>query len=101
MYTAVAGSGFAIGGQTLTEGGMVTVAGTPISYASGGGDVVVGTSTEGVGIGGLITSGFDNGEESTTTGHVLFTGGAMGCEGSLSWVSMVGVWGGMILVGVR
>lgn len=58
MYTAVAGSGFVIGGQTLTEGGMVTVAGTPISYASGGADVVVGMRTEEVGIGGLIMSGF-------------------------------------------
>lgn len=84
MYTAVAGSGFVIGGQTLTEGGMVTVAGRPISYASGGGDVVVGTSTEGVGIGGLITSGFGGGGAGTTTRLVLFTGGAMRCGGSLS-----------------
>ena len=55
--------------------------------------MVVGTSTEGVGIGGLIMSGFDGGGASTTTGHVVFTGGAMRCGGSLSWVSMMRVFG--------
>ena len=53
MYIAVANSGVVIDSQTLTEGGMVTVAGTPIPYASDSGDVVVGTSTEGVGYWGL------------------------------------------------
>ena len=84
-YTADSGSHFIIGSQTLTEGGVVTVAGTPISFASNGGDVVVGTSTEAVNIGGLIMSGFGNGGASTT-GPVQFTGGAMRCNGELaSW----------------
>ena len=100
-YTAIAGSTFVIAGQTLTEGGVVTVAGTPILYASGGGDVVVGTSTEAVGIGGLIMSGFGGGGASTATGPVLFTGGAMRCGGSLSWYLMWAMMGGIILVRLR
>ena len=59
----------------------MTVAGTPISYASGGGDVVVGTSAEGVGVGGLMMSGIGGGGASMMMGHVLFTGGAMRCGG--------------------
>ena len=93
-YTAGTGSDFVIGSQTLTEGGVVTVAGTPISFASNGGDVVVGTSTEAVKIGGLIMSGFGNGGASTT-GPVQFTGGTMQCNGELSpwyiWVLLVGL----------
>lgn len=98
-YTAGTGSDFVIGSQTLTEGGVVTVAGTPISFASNGGDVVVGTSTEAVSIGGLIMSGFGNGGASTT-GTVQFTGGAIRCDGDIPswpvWVLLVGV-----LLGLR
>ena len=54
-------SEFVIDGQTLTKGGVVTKHGTRISYAVGGTDVVVGTSTEGVGLGGLIMGGFGGG----------------------------------------
>lgn len=95
-YTAGTGSEFVIGSQTLTEGGVVTVAGTPISFASNGGDVVVGTSTKAVNIGGLIMSGFGNGGASTT-GPVLFTGGAVRCSGGLPlWLSWA-VLGGVVL----
>ena len=97
-YTAGTASDFLIGGQTLSEGGVVTVAGTPISYASNGGDVVVGSSTEPVKIGGLILSGFGNGAASTT-GPVQFAGGAMRgtgkSPGCLVWVLL----GGMVLLG--
>lgn len=93
-YTAGTGSDFVIGSQTLTEGGVVTVAGTPISFASNGGDVVVGASTEAVNIGGLIMSGFGNGGASVT-GPVQFTGGAIRCKGELPlqfiWALLVGM----------
>ncbi|KAF6221593.1 hypothetical protein HO133_001559 [Letharia lupina] len=98
-YTAGTGSDFLIGSQTLTEGGVVTVAGTPISYASNGRDVVVGTSTEAVKIGGLIMSGFGNGGASTT-GPIQFTGGAMRCKGGLSLWSICTLFGGMVLLGL-
>ena len=98
-YTADASSDFLIGSQTLTEGGVVTLNGTPISYASGGGDVVVGTSTEAVNIGGLIMSGFGSGGASAT-GPVQFTGGAMRCEGLLPLWSIWALVGGMVLMGL-
>ena len=77
-YTADASSDFVIKGQTLGLGGVITVSGTPISYASGGTDVVIGTSTEAVGIGGLIMSGFGGGGGPASTGAVSFTGGSVG-----------------------
>ena len=98
-YTAGTGSDFLIGSQTLTAGGVVTVAGTPISYASNGGDVVVGISTEAVGIGGLIMSGFGNGGVSTT-GPVQFTGGAIRSNGELPLWSIWALLGGILLLGL-
>lgn len=59
-YTALA-SAFIIRGQTLTEGGKITVTGTPISFAAAGTDVVVGSSTEDVHLGSLIMGGFGTG----------------------------------------
>ena len=99
-YAAGIGSDFIVGSQTLTEGGVVTVAGTPISYASNGGDVIVGTSTEAVNIGGLIMSGFGNGG-ATTTGPIQFTGGAMRCEDELPWWLIWASLGGLMLLGLR
>ena len=99
-YTAGTGNGFVIGSLTLTEGGVVTVAGTPISFASNGGDVVVGTSTEAVGIGGLIMSGFGNGGASAT-GPVLFTGGAVRCYGEFPSWSRWALLGGAAALGLR
>ena len=98
-YTAGIGSDFLVGSQTLTEGGVVTVSGTPISYASGGGGVVVGTSTEAVNIGGLIISGFGSG--TSTTAPVQFTGGAMCGKGELPWWLIWAPLGGMMLLGLR
>ena len=96
-YTADSNSDFVIGGQTLTEGGVVTVAGTPISYASNGADVVVGTSTEAVNVGGLILSGFGNGGASST-GPVQFTGGAMRYKSELPWWLVWLLLGGVMLL---
>ena len=74
-YLANSASDFIIDGQTLTRGGVITVQGTPISYAAGGTDVVVGTSTEAVGLNGGVISGF--GVSSSTPGvAVQFTGEA-------------------------
>lgn len=74
-YTADASSDFIINGQTLAPGGIITVSGTPISYASGGGDVAIGTSTEPVGIGGLIMSGI--GGAPVDPSVTVFTGGTV------------------------
>ena len=74
-YLANSASDFIIDGQTLTRGGVITVQGTPISYAAGGTDVVVGTSTEAVGLKGDVMSGF-GGSSSTPGVAVQFTGEA-------------------------
>lgn len=57
-YTADTSKDSVIAGQTLAPRGVITVSGTPISYAAAGTNAVVGSSTEAVGIGGLNTSGF-------------------------------------------
>lgn len=98
-YTANPASAFVIGGQILTEGGVVTVAGTPISYGANGADVVVGTSTEAVNIGGLIMSGFGNGGASAT-GPVEFTGGAGGRR-ELLWCAVWVMLGALVVGGLR
>ena len=99
-YTADSSSEFVIGGQTLSEGGVVTVGGVPISYAPNGGDVVVGTSTEAVKIGGLIMSGLGGGA-ATTTAAVEFTGAAVRWKGEVPSRFMGSVLGGMLLLGLR
>ena len=55
-YPEEAVGDFIIGGQTIT------VSGTPVSFAAGGMDVVVGSSTEAVGVGGWIMSRFGPGD---------------------------------------
>ena len=77
-YTADHSSNFVVDGQTLTKGGVITVQSTPISYAADGKDVVVGSSTEAVGLGGWIMSGFGGGPSATAGGVVvqLFAGSA-------------------------
>ena len=84
--TADSASAFEIAGQTLTKGGVVTISGTPVSYAGNGGDVVVGSSTEG--LGGVIMSGF-GGEmggarqtESANANGTVFQGNAQGQRNS-------------------
>ena len=86
-YTADASSDFIIAGQTLTPGGIITVSGTPISYAAAGTNVVIGSSTEAIGFRGLFMSGFGSGAGGGAgkTSGVEFTGGAVSwrvCRGS-------------------
>lgn len=69
-----------IDGQALAPGSAITVHGTKISFGSEGTNVVVGTSTEAIGLGGWIISGFGGGPTSATTGSATgavasFTGG--------------------------
>ncbi|MCJ1382305.1 hypothetical protein MMC17_005418 [Xylographa soralifera] len=105
-YTESA-SRFVVGSQTLTNGGVITVAGTMVSLASGGGDVVVGTSTQVLGLGGIIMSPFGGGLQTTTTravgtggvgipfegravGRRKFVRGGLAC-GVAAWVVFVGL----------
>ena len=77
-YTADASSEFVIDGQTLAPGGVITINGTPVSYAAAGTDVVIGTSTEAVGLANLIMSGLGNGpNRPANTSVVQFTGDAL------------------------
>lgn len=73
-YTADAASDFIIAGQTLTPGGVITVSGTPISYASSGSDVVVGGTTESVGLATYIINGFGPAETGVGNGSEPFLG---------------------------
>ena len=96
-YTADASSDFIINSQTLSPGGAVTIGGTPVSYAAAGTDVVIGTSTEAVGIGTLIMSGLGNGPSNpANTSSVQFTGDAISrneaAKGGLMMLSGVLVW---------
>ena len=88
-YTADASSDFVIDGQTLAPGGVITINGTPVSYAAAGTDVVIGTSTEAVGMGNLIMSGLGNGPNGPANASVVqFTGDALSqnnpCKGALT-----------------
>ena len=81
MITPNSQNQYIVAGQTLTPGGpAVTVSGTRVSLPPAGGtDVIVGTSTEG--LGGVIMGGFGGGNgnasgTSTGTGAVKFTGAA-------------------------
>ncbi|MCJ1245697.1 hypothetical protein MMC30_002901 [Trapelia coarctata] len=101
IITANSASDYFYGGQTLVPGGAaITVSGTPISLGAAGTDVVVGTSTEGVGLGGLIISGFGGtgGQAPVTTKVVspssnitLFIGEGASVEVGRSW----GFWMGL------
>ena len=64
-YTEESAGDFIIGGQTLTDGGEITVGGTPVSLETGGTGVVIGSSTEAVGVGGWIMSGLGTGPAPT------------------------------------
>ena len=97
-YYANSASDFIIDGQTLTRGGVITVQGTPISYAAGGTDVVVGTSTEAVGLKGGVITGFGV-SSSTPSIAVQFTGEAQR-QYSASWAMrfMLGVLAAFLLL---
>ena len=73
-YTANTAGDFVIADQTLTPGGVIIVDGTPISYAADESGVVVGTSTEAVGLGSYIIGGFGNGFDTATTRGSNYTG---------------------------
>lgn len=103
-YTANSASGFVIDGQMLSPGAAITVSGTKISLGAMSTDVVVGTSTETVGLGSLIMGGFGSGSLPTATaapssgngsvGHVAFTGHASRID--VAW----GRLGGPFLLGM-
>lgn len=88
-YTADSSSNFIIDSQTLTKGGVVTVHGTPVSYAASGTDVVVGTSTEAVGVGGYIMNGLGAGP--STSAPEQFTGKAARKKAA-AWSLTLIVW---------
>ena len=64
-YTENSLSEFIIGSQTLSPGGVVTVSGTPVSFATGAGtpDVIVGGTTQLLAT--FITSGIGGGSKAT------------------------------------
>ncbi len=66
-FTANSASDFVIDGQTLAPEAAITVSRTEISPSPKGTDVVLGTRTKSVGLGGTILSGFGVGAESTVT----------------------------------
>ena len=98
IYTANAASDFLIDGQTLSPGSVITVSGTPISLDVHASDVVVGSSTEPIGLGSLIMGGFGAAPTSVvgngSFGVVSFQGGSgRGYElDMVCWTAVFGVW---------
>ena len=100
VYTENSASEFAIGIATITPGApAITVSGMPISVASGASDVVVGTST--LGLGGVIMGGFGGGlSNGSDISPFLGSGSRMGMGiGSMSHLiimisCVLGLWGG-------
>ena len=74
VYAADSASGFEIDGQTLTKGGVITLSGTPVSFANNGDDVVIGTNTQGPGI--VSSNGFGGASTSAILNATAFRGGA-------------------------
>ena len=97
-YTADAAGDFVIAGQTLTPGGVITVDGTPISYAADETDVVIGTSTEAVGLGSYIIGGFGNGFGTATAGGSNYTGAVFSGRAGGRYESLLS-WRRAIMVG--
>lgn len=109
VYTADLSSHFIIDGQTLVPGGVLTIAGTRVSYDPAGRDIVVGTSTEAVQLGNLIMQGLGSTKEAArtavpttgvehpgtgpTVGVQRATGGAEGFTGAAHRVlGLLGMW---------
>ena len=90
---------YIVDGQTLTPGGVISVSGTRISLAADESDVVIGTSTEG--LGGIIMGGFGEGPNvSNGTGVIGFTGVASrNGQGRELWVegAVLGVGVGVVM----
>lgn len=101
IVTANSQHQYIVGTQTLIPGVAITVSGTPVSLAPSGTQILVGTSTDG--LGNFIMSGLGAGPGSTVganaSGVVPFTAAAaVGVVRSLRW--LVG-WGGVVIgVGV-
>ena len=78
---------------------MITVDGTPISYAADESDVVVGTSTEAVNLGSYIIAGFGSGfGTATTAGGSNYTGAVFAGTAAGQYDSLLS-WRGVVLVG--
>jgi len=93
VYTANSASDFVIAGQTLVPGSVITVSGTQISVAVTPTDLVIGSSTQG--LGGLILSGIGG---ASPTG-VAFKGEAKKVGIGVRW--MLGMCLVVGLAGVR
>jgi hypothetical protein len=100
VITASAQSQYLVSGQTLVPGGqVVTIDGTPVSLGPAGTNVVVGSSTVGLGgaiisgLGGTVTQIASAGRGSTTSAYAgpLYTGLAqrLGCPSVIA--AFVGV----------
>ncbi len=75
VITANSENQYIVASQTLTPGALITVSGTPVSLAPSATQVVVGSSTQG--LGGQIMSGFIGANPSASgTGVMPFTGAA-------------------------
>ncbi|KAL8791118.1 MAG: hypothetical protein Q9195_006062 [Heterodermia aff. obscurata] len=98
-YTANSAGDFLIAGQTLTPGGAITVDGTPVSYAADKSDVVVGTSTEAVGLGSYIIGGFGSGFGTATAGGSNYTGAVFSSWAGGQYDSLLN-WRRIILIGI-
>ena len=94
-YLADSASNFVIDGQTLSRGVTIIVNGTRLSYGQDGTDVVIGTSTEGVGLGGYIMSGFSGGP--TSTSSVVFTGRATRRTPAAGFLYLIWLWLGLYM----
>lgn len=97
-YTANAAGYFVLAGQTLTPEGVITVDGTPISYAADESDVVVGTSTETVGLGSYIMGGFGDGFGTASAGGSSYTGTVFSSRAGGRYGSLMS-WRRKMLVG--
>ena len=90
---------YVIDGQTLTPGSEITASGTKISLGAQGTDIVVGGTTEAVGLGGVIMNAF-GAEPTASVGNA--SGSVVGFMGGARREKGPGVWGlcGVLVVGV-
>ena len=100
VVTANAQDQYFVGSQTLTPGGAIDVSGTPVSLAPGGTQVVVGTSS--VGLGPYIFGGLgarpSGGPGNGTAGTVPSLESADGALKGARWsVGALGVLMGLVV----
>ena len=89
VFTANSDSQYLIGSQTLSPGAMITVSDTPISLAASATEIVVGSSTQG--LGSYIMSGFGASPSASTPGVLPFTGAADRVRDSRWWPVAIAV----------